>query len=328
MKLDVRRKVGALWRESVALVRAALAHDIYQLAAALTYYAILSVVPALLVVVSILGLVGVSSQTLDAILTEVLATTKSDWAVEVVDTLLASVFSSSSAGLALGAGALTAIWSASAYVRSLMSASGRIYGVKERRSYLRSLPVRLGLALLLILLAAAAVAILVLLLGPIRDWITGTLGIAETREAGWATLAWTLLLGASAFSLALLFKYTPNRAQPSLWRLLIGAVVTVVAWLLASVGYSIYFANFSSYNRVYGALGAVVGFFVWAWIMNIAVLAGVEVNRAIEQLWGGAKAADADDAADETGEDDAADGAVAADGADAVSGAPATDEAD
>ncbi len=316
MKLDVRRKAGALWRESVALVRAALAHDIYQLAAALTYYTILSVVPALLVVVAILGLIGVSSETLDAILLEVLTTTKSDWAVDVVNTLLANVFTSSNAGVALGAGALTALWSASAYVRSLMSASGRIYGLKKRRSYLRGLPVRLGLALLLIFVLAAAVAILVLLLGPIRDWLTGALGIAESAAAGWVTLAWPLLLGASVFSLALLFKYTPNRTQPSLWRLLIGAGVTVVAWLLASVGYGIYFANFSSYNQVYGALGAAIGLLVWAWIMNIAVLVGIEVNRAIEQPWGGAKTADADDAAGE------------ADAADAVDGAPTTDEAD
>ncbi len=317
MKLDARRRASALWHGSVALVRAALAHSILQLAAALTYYTLLSIFPALIVVVSLLGLLGLPPETLESILNSVAERTQSQWAIELVSGVLDSVFQSATAGAFLSIGVLTALYSSSAYVRSFMWSSDRIYEVTTSRSYWRGLPIRIGLALMLILLFTLAVAALTFL-GPFRAWAIRNLGLDPNVVDPWLWLASLLLLGIAVLMLGLLFKYAPSRRQPALWRLLIGASVTAVSLVLVSIGYGIYFVSFSSYNDVYGALGAALGFIVWAWVMNIAVLAGVEINRAIESRGAG----DAADAADTV---DSADQADAVDDPDAAGGAEGAD---
>ena len=89
------------------------------------------------------------------------------------------------------------------------------------------------------------------------------------------------MLGLLLFTL--LYKFAPSRRQPALWWLLPGAVVGVALWIAASAGFSLYLDHFSSYNRVYGTLGAAVAFLVWAWLLNLALLVGVEVNRDLER---------------------------------------------
>ena len=306
MKLDAQRKASALWHGSVALVRTALGHSILQLAAALTYYTLLSIFPALIVVVSLLGLLGLPPETLESILNGVAEKTQSQWAIDTVSDVLDSVFQSASASAFLSIGVLTALYSSSAYVRSFMWSSDLIYGVTTSRSYWRGLPIRIGLALMLILLFTLGVAALTFL-GPFRNWAISNLGLDPSVVDPWLWLASLLLLGIAVLMLGLLFKYAPSRRQPALWRLLIGASMTAVSLVLATVGYGIYFVSFSSYNTLYGALGAALGFIVWAWVMNIAVLAGVEINRAIEFRGTG-------DAADAADEDGAADGLGAAGG--------------
>ena len=87
----------------------------------------------------------------------------------------------------------------------------------------------------------------------------------------------------------LLYQFTPSRRQPAPWWLVPGAAVGVVLWFVASALFSLYLSNFAHYNRVYGTLGAAVAFLIWAWLLNLALLVGAEVNREIELRRAGAR---------------------------------------
>jgi membrane protein len=256
-----------LWRETVAVLSAVLAHDLPRLAAALTYYTVLSLFPALLVVVALLGLDGLSPDALRALL-DAVGDLGAPWAVEFVSDALDSILSSHSSGFAVGLGTLLALWAASAFVGAFMWATDGIYAVSARRPFWRDL------------LTAAAVT--VALVGPFGDRVADLTGIGTGPLALWSWIKWPLLVVLGLLMFGLLYRLAPARRQPSVWRLLAGAAVGVGLWIVASAGFSVYLTRFATYNRVYGALGAAVAFLVWAWVMNLALLLGVEVNRELE----------------------------------------------
>jgi membrane protein len=270
-----------VWHEAVTIVAAVLGHEITQLAAALTYYTVLSLLPALIVVVSLLGLVGLSSDTVHSLL-DTLGELGSAWAAQAVSDVLDSVLTSQHSGIVLGLSLVTALWAASAYVGSFMAASDRVYEVARRLPFWKSLPLRVGLALLLLVLLSVTAAAIALV-GPFARWVMDVSSIGPGPLHFWTWAKWPLLVALGLLIFALLYKYTPSRRQPALWWLLPGAAVGVALWIAASAGFSIYLGHFSSYNRVYGTLGAAVAFLVWAWLMNLALLVGVEVNREVEQ---------------------------------------------
>ncbi len=280
--MEKRPRAGAQARhEAVALVAAVLGHDITQLAAALTYYTVLSLLPALIVVVSLLGLVGLSSDTVHTLL-DTLGELGSPWAAQAVSDVLDSVLSSQHSGIVLVLSLATALWAASAYVGSFMSASDRIYEVATRLPFWKSLPLRVGLALLLLVLLSVTAAAIALV-GPFARWVMDVSSVGSGPLHLWTWMKWPLLIALGLLLFTLLYKYTPSRRQPSLWWLLPGATVGVALWIAASAGFSLYLSHFSSYNRVYGTLGAAVAFLVWAWLMNLALLIGAELNRELEQ---------------------------------------------
>ncbi len=270
-----------VWREVVALVQTVLAHDLPKLAAGLTYFTVLSLLPALIVVVALLGLVGLSSDTVTALL-DTLGELGATWAADFVSAALGSVLGSQSSGLVLLISFLTSLWAASAYVGAFMWASDGIYRVEARRPFWKSLPLRVGLALLLLVLLSLTAAVMAFV-GPLGRWVLDLSGIGSGPLNLWSWIKWPLLIGLGLLLFAVLYRFTPSRRQPALWRLLPGAVAGVALWVLASVGFSIYLDHFASYNRVYGTLGAGVAFLVWAWVMNLALLVGVEVNREVEE---------------------------------------------
>jgi membrane protein len=284
----VEKKPGAgarAWREVVAIVGAVFSHELTQLAAALTYYTVLSLLPALIVVVSLLGLVGLSPDAVHSLL-RTLGELGAPWAAQAVSAVLDSVLTSQRSGLVLIGSLVLSLWAASAYVGSTMAASDRIYEITLRRPFWKSLPLRVGLALLLLLLlslTAAAVA----LVGPFGRWVMDVSSIGSGPLHLWTWIKWPLLIVLGLLLFTLLYKFTPSRRQPALWWLLPGAAVGVALWIAASAGFSLYLDHFSSYNRVYGTLGAAVAFLVWAWLLNLALLVGVEVNRDVERRRGG-----------------------------------------
>jgi membrane protein len=281
MAFAAGRKVKDSMRGLITLITTALNDRVLQMAAALTYYTVLSLFPALFIIVALLGLIGLSPETLSELLNRIAEHTGSQWAVDIVSGVLDSILASRGTSLYLGAGILVSLWSASGYVYAFVWASDAIYRPPVQRSYFRTLPLRVGLALVLIVLFTAAVA-MVAIVGPLGDRIAAALHIEGSAVFAWAQAATPLLAVAGILMLTLLYKFTPSRHQPGMLRLAAGALVTIVLWAIVSVVFSYYLANFASYNKVYGTLGAAVGFLVWVWMLNAAALFGVEVNRALE----------------------------------------------
>ena len=278
----MERDVGktGVRREVLALLQKVLAHDLPQLSAALTYYTVLSLLPALIVVVALLGVVGLTEDTVHSLL-DTLGELGAPWAAELVSDVLDSVLTSENSGVVLIVSLLFSLWAASGYVGSFMAASDRIYEIDDRRPFWTGLPLRIGLALLLLVLISATAAA-VGLVGPIGAWIADATGIGTGPLHLWTWIKWPLLIVLGLLLFALLYKFTPSRRQPHLWWMAPGAAVGVALWLIGSAGFSFYLDNFASYNRVYGTLATAVVFLVWVWLMNIALLVGAEVNREVE----------------------------------------------
>lgn len=270
-----------VWREAVGLVQTVLAHNLPKVAASLTYFTVLSLLPALIVVVALLGIIGLSSDVVHTLL-DTLGDAGAPWAAQSVSDALDSVVTSKSSGVVLIVSLLGSLWAASAYVGAFTWASDTIYGVTRRLPFWKGLPLRVALALLLLALLTAGAAVIALV-GPFGEWLIDLTGIGTGPLQLWAWIKWPLLIGLGMLLFTVLYRFTPSRRQPALWRLLAGAAVGVGLWVLASFGFSVYLEHFASYNRVYGALGAAVAFLVWAWLMNLALLVGVEVNREIEE---------------------------------------------
>jgi membrane protein len=240
------------------------------MAAALTYYLVLSIFPALIIVAGLLGAFGLSPQSIDALL-DAVAAVGPDWAVGLVQGTISSVLSARSTSVALGAGALLALWTASSYVSAFLWAAEQMED-RQPRSFLRELPVRLGLALLLLLLLAACAAAIVVA-GPFAKWLGDLLGLGDAVLTAWSWLKWPFLFGVALLVLLLLFHAAARHGTR--WRSQIaGAAAGVVIVLVASAGFSVYLSRFASYNKVYGALATGIAFLVWAWLVNAAVLLG------------------------------------------------------
>jgi membrane protein len=261
------------------------------LAAALTYYAVLAVFPAIIAVLSLLGLVGQSEQVVD----ETLGILESVVGPSVADTLgpvVESLAGSTGAGLALATGLLVALWSASGYVTAFGRAMNRVYEIREGRPVWKLRPVMVLITLVVVVMAVIAALILVLS-GPVAEAIGESIGLGSTALTVWSVAKWPVLLVVVIAMVAILYYFTPNVKQPKFRWISIGATFAIVVWILASVAFGFYVANFSNYNATYGALAGVVIFLLWVWITNLALLFGAELDAELErsrQLQGGIEA--------------------------------------
>jgi membrane protein len=243
-------------------------------AAALTYYGVLSIFPALLAVVSILGLVGSSAI---QPLIENLTTVAPGPAKEIVTGALEGLQQSSGTGVLFVVALAGAIWSASGYISAFMDASNAIYDIEEGRPIWKKLPLRIGITvLMLVLLSAGAVA--VVLTGPVAEQAGKLFGVGDTALQIWNIAKWPVLVLIASFMFAVLFYSAPNVKQPGVRSVLPGGVLAVVLWIAASAAFALYVASFGSYNKTYGALGGAIVFLVWLWLTNLAILLGAEFN--------------------------------------------------
>jgi membrane protein len=243
-------------------------------AAALTYYAVLSIFPALLAVVSILGLIGSSAI---QPLIDNLGTVAPGAAKDIVTGALKGLQQGGGSGLLFIVSLAAAIWSASGYISAFMDASNTVYDVEEGRPIWMKLPLRLAITvLMLVLLAVSAVA--VVLSGPVAEQVGKLFGVSDSALAVWDIAKWPVLVLIAAFMFAVLYYSAPNVKQPGLKAVLPGGVVAVILWILASLAFAFYVANFGSYNKTYGSLGGVIVFLVWLWLTNLAILLGAELN--------------------------------------------------
>ena len=187
-----------------------------------------------------------------------------------------------SAGFALVVGILGALWSASGYVGAFSRAMNRIYEVEEGRPVWKLRPQQLLLTAAG-LVVAAVVALLLAVSGPVAAVIGQHLGLGDTAQTVWNVARWPILLVLVALGVALLYYAGPNVEQPKFRWISVGAFIAITVWVVASLGFGVYVANFSSYNKTYGALAGVIVFLLWLWITNLALLFGAEVDAELER---------------------------------------------
>jgi membrane protein len=251
-------------------------------AAALTYYGVLSIFPALIALVSIVGLVFDPARITKA-LTDVVGSIGPASAVETFKGPIETITrSSGTAGIMLVVGIAAALWTASGYVGAFMRAANVIYEVEEGRSFVKLRPLQLLVTLVLVLLLAL-VLVAVVLTGPLAGAVGSAVGLGSAAVTAWDIAKWPVLLGVVIAMIALLYFASPNAKLGGFKSILPGAALAVVVWLIASAGFALYVANFSSYDKTYGALGGVVIFLVWIWITNVAILLGAELNAERER---------------------------------------------
>jgi membrane protein len=249
-------------------------------AAALTYYGVLAIFPALIVLVSILGLVGDSAT---QPLIDNLGTVAPGPAKEIFTNAIKNLQGDQgAAGVLFIIGLLGALWSASGYVAAFMRASNSIYDMEEGRPVWKTLPVRVGLTIVLLTLLAVT-TIAVVLTGGLAEKVGDVIGLGSTAVTVWNIAKWPVLLLVVSFMFALLYWAAPNVKQPGFRWVSPGGILAVVGWLIASGAFAFYVGNFGSYNKTYGALGGVVVFLVWLWISNIMILLGAEFNSELER---------------------------------------------
>jgi membrane protein len=256
-------------------------HDnLTNLAAALTYYGILAIFPALIALVSILGLIGHSAT---QPLIENLGKVGPGPAKEIFLSAIENLnHSRGAAGVIFIAGLAGALWSASGYVSGFMWAANRIYDVEEGRPIWKTLPVRLGVTLVTVLLLALS-CVAVVVTGGLAKQVGNVVGVGGTAVTIWDIAKWPVLVLVLSLILAILYWATPNVKHPRFRWVSPGGVLAVAVWIIASGAFALYVANFSSYNKTYGSLAAVVIFLVWLWISNVAILLGAELNAELER---------------------------------------------
>jgi membrane protein len=249
-------------------------------AAALTYYGVLSIFPALLVLVSVLGLIGSSAtQPLIDNLGKVAPGPAQEIATSAIQNLQGS---QGAAGVIFIIGLAGALWSASGYVAAFMRASNRIYDIDEGRPVWKTVPTRVILTLVLLLLLALS-AVAVTLTGGLAKEVGGVVGLSDTAITVWNIAKWPVLLLVVSFMFALLYWAAPNVKHPGFRWVTPGGVLAVIGWVIASLAFALYVANFGSYNKTYGALAGPIVFLVWLWISNVMVLLGAEVNAELQR---------------------------------------------
>ncbi|MFL5821232.1 MAG: YihY/virulence factor BrkB family protein [Solirubrobacteraceae bacterium] len=251
-------------------------------AAALTYYAVLSLFPALVALVSIVGLFGDPVSTTGA-LGDIATDLGPASAARAFRTAIQSLTSHrSAAGVLLVVGMATALWTASGYVGAFIRASNTIYEVPEGRPFWRLRPlqilVTMGMVLLLTLVAVALVVS-----GPVASAVGAAIGASQEALTVWKLAKWPVLLAVVLTMFAILYYVSPNARLPGFRWITPGSVLAVLVWILASAGFAFYVAHFGSYNETYGTLGGVVTFLVWLWIGNLALLLGLELNAELER---------------------------------------------
>ncbi|MFH0522457.1 YihY/virulence factor BrkB family protein [Streptomyces sp. M41] len=244
-------------------------------AAALTYYGVLSLFPALLVLVSVLGLAGQSAT--DTVL-ENINKLAPGAARDILTGAVEQLQGNGGLGSVMAVvGLLLAVWSASGYVAAFIRTANAVYDIPEGRPVWKILPVRLGVTLALMVLAVLS-ALIVVFTGTLAREVGSTLGIGDTALTVWAIAKWPVLAVLVTTMIAILYWATPNAKVRGFRWITPGSCLALVIWLIASAGFAFYVANFASYNKTYGTMAGVIVFLIWLWVGNLAILLGLEFD--------------------------------------------------
>jgi membrane protein len=247
-------------------------------AAALTYYGVLALFPALLVLVSLLGIVGRSAT--DSILANLQHLTPGS-ARDILHNAVTGLRGTAGTSSILAVlGLIGAVWSASGYIGAFIRAANAVYDIPEGRPAWKLTPLRLAVTVALLVLAVAS-AVIVVFSGGLADQAGTALGIGSAVLTAWSIVKWPVLILFVIIMIALLYWSAPNvRIRGFRW-LTPGSVLALMIWLVASGAFAFYVANFGSYNKTYGTLAGVIIFLVWLWLSNLAILLGLEFDAEI-----------------------------------------------
>ncbi|MFI1756693.1 YihY/virulence factor BrkB family protein [Streptomyces sp. NPDC020571] len=264
----LRRVPRALWDDNVS-----------DWAAALTYYAVLALVPALVVTASLMGLVA--PDLTDRLIADVTSWAPAQSGAELHRTLHEAAGERSAALTVAVAGGVAALWSASSYLAVFRRALHAMHGVPDRRPLWHRLH-RIVLTALSLLGLLVASALVLLLTGPLAQALGRWFGIAPTATTAWSLLRWPLLLCLVALLVLVLFRTGPAPARRRR-QAVPGGALAALLWLASSAAFSLYASGIGTYGRLYGSLAGVVVFLVWLWVSHLALLAGarfaVELGR-------------------------------------------------
>jgi len=250
------------------------------LAAALTYFGVLAIFPMLIVIVSLLGLLGRSVT--QSLIQNIGKAAPSD-ARQIFTKAVENIQSNrSTAGVLFIVGLALALWSASSYIAAFMRASNVVWDVEEGRPIWTTIPLRMAVTLITVVLLTITAAAVVFT-GGLADQLGNVLGVGHSAVTIWDIAKWPVLVLVVAFILAILYWAAPNVRQPGFRWVTPGGLIAVGLWVIASGAFAFYVANFSSYNKTYGAMASVIIFLVWLWITNTVILLGAELNAEIER---------------------------------------------
>ncbi|MGW0634916.1 YihY/virulence factor BrkB family protein [Nocardia salmonicida] len=278
------------WRSWWGVLRRTVAEfmedNVTDWAAALTYYSVMSIFPGIIVLTALLGLLDPSAT--DSFIHTIEQLGPGLGTELLIDVIRELQGSRSLAGPLAIVGVVTALWTASGYIGAFIRASNTVYDTEEGRPIWKTLPLRVGLTAVMVLLIALCV-VGVLFTGRFAEAAGEWLGIGSIGVLIWDIVKWPVLAVLVSLGVALLYWAAPNAQQPGFRWLSPGSVLAVLVWIAASAGFTLYLANFNSYNKVYGSLAGAVAFLVWLWLSNVAVLLGAEFDaelargRRIEQ---------------------------------------------
>src|SRR3954466_9267734 len=252
-------------------------------AAALTYYAVLALFPALIVLVALLGIFGQYPQTTNDLIDILKGAGADPKTLDGLKTTINDVVKNKGgAGALLGVGLAAALWSASGYIGAFMRASNAIYETPEGRPVWKLRPLQVLVTLVMTLLFAL-VLVAIVVSGPLAEAIGDKIGLGHTAVTVWGIAKWPVLAFVVSLMLATLYYAAPNAKLPKFQWISPGAVVALAVWIIASVGFFFYANHFDSYNKAYGTLGGAITLLIWLWLSNVALLFGQELNAEVER---------------------------------------------
>ncbi|MFK4295247.1 membrane protein [Arthrobacter sp. GAS37] len=250
-------------------------------AAGLTYYAVLSLFPALLALVSLLGIFGQAGKSTSALL-DLIQGIAPGPTIDTIRQPIEELTTSTSAGFALVLGLVAALWSASGYVGAFSRAMNRVYEVDEGRGFIKLRATMLGVTVFAVMLVALIAGMLVLS-GPVADAAGRAVNLGGDLLTVWSIVKWPVVILLVVLIIAVLYYATPNVKQPRFRWMSIGSFIALLAFILASLGFGFYVANFSNYNKTYGAIGGAIVMLLWLWILNMSLLFGAEFDAEMER---------------------------------------------
>ncbi|WP_225320560.1 YihY/virulence factor BrkB family protein [Streptomyces luteolifulvus] len=266
---------GAWWAVLRRSMREFKDDELTDRAAALTYYGLLALFPALLVLVSLLGIAGKSAT--DQVLSNLTKVTPGS-ARDVITNAVNQLQGNAGIGSVMAiVGLVLALWSASGYVAAFIRAANAVYDMPEGRPVWKVLPVRVGVTAVLMVLAVIS-ALIVVFTGSLARQAGTALGIGDTALTVWSIAKWPLLVLLVTVMIAILYWATPNARVRGFRWVTPGSFLALLIWMIASAGFALYVANFGSYNKTYGTFAGIIIFLIWLWITNLAILLGLEFD--------------------------------------------------